>query len=209
MRRTFKKPSKPRTTSSARRSPPASTPALARGFKAKAERLAKTQRSALRLADRDRLDPLLLADQLSLPVVGLRGLRQSGLSSAALSHLTRARRTVFSGALCWDADGQFILINDSHAPTRQASDITHECAHALLGHEPREAFDGLGCRTWDKRQEAEADWLAGALLVPRGGALWALQRFRSMQPAAQHFGVSVALFRWRGNVTGVVRQLSS
>jgi Zn-dependent peptidase ImmA (M78 family) len=102
-----------------------------------------------------------------------------------------------------------IFFNDSHAATRQASDITHECAHDILGHELGEAFDGLGCRHWNAEQEAEVDYLAPALLVTRDGALWALRRGMTEAEAAAHFGVSVVLFRMRANMTGANRQLVS
>lgn len=55
--------------------------------------------------------------------------------------------------------------------------------------------------------EEEADWLAGVLLVPRDGAFAWLRNGGGMDDGAEHFGVSRALFQWRGNQTGVVRQL--
>jgi hypothetical protein len=45
------------------------------------------------------------------------------------------------------------------------------------------------------------------LLVPRAGALaWMLER-DDIDAGASNFGVSLALFRWRINHTGVVRQV--
>lgn len=101
-----------------------------------------------------------------------------------------------------------IFFNDSHALTRQASDITHECAHDILGHEPTEVFDGLGCRRWNPVQEAEVNYLAPALLVAREGILWAMRQGMSEEDAAEHFGVSGALFRMRANLTGATAQLT-
>jgi hypothetical protein len=57
-------------------------------------------------------------------------------------------------------------------------------------------------------QEAEADWLGATMLVPRKSALeWMLQS-GDLEDGARNFGVSVELFRWRVNRTGVVRQLA-
>ena len=64
-----------------------------------------------------------------------------------------------------------------------------------------------GCRYWDPALEAEADWLAATLLVPREGALAWRRTGGSDAEGARHFGVSSALFRWRVNQTGVSNQL--
>jgi hypothetical protein len=56
-------------------------------------------------------------------------------------------------------------------------------------------------------QEAEADWLGAAMLVPRESALeWMVQN-GDLEGGARNFGVSVELLRWRVNHTGVVRQV--
>ena len=72
----------------------------------------------------------------------------------------------------------------------------------------RRAVIGVGgCRHWDGRQEAEADCLGSALLVPRAGALAWMLESDDIDAGANNFGVSVALFRWRLNHTGVVRHV--
>lgn len=55
--------------------------------------------------------------------------------------------------------------------------------------------------------EQEADWQAGALLVPRDGALEWMHSNGSIEEGAEHYRVSRALFQWRVNQTGIVRQL--
>ena len=57
--------------------------------------------------------------------------------------------------------------------------------------------------------EAEADWQAGALLVPRQAALEWMQMGRTLEDGAGHFGVSLALFKWRVNQTGILRHLNA
>jgi Zn-dependent peptidase ImmA (M78 family) len=53
----------------------------------------------------------------------------------------------------------------------------------------------------------EADWLAGALLVPRASALAWLRRSDDYDAGARHYGVSLELFTWRANHTGAARQI--
>jgi Zn-dependent peptidase ImmA (M78 family) len=56
--------------------------------------------------------------------------------------------------------------------------------------------------------EEEANWFAGAILIPRDALLDLVKRGVENQAAAQHFGVSVSLLTMRKNLTGVDRQLS-
>jgi Zn-dependent peptidase ImmA (M78 family) len=94
-----------------------------------------------------------------------------------------------------------------HEPGRKASSLAHELAHVILEHEAAPAIGVGGCRHWDGRQEAEADWLGSALLVPRAAALAWMLESNDVDAGARHFGVSVELFRWRINHTGVIRQV--
>jgi Zn-dependent peptidase ImmA (M78 family) len=99
-----------------------------------------------------------------------------------------------------------IVHNDAHHPHRQASNISHEVSHCLLDHEPAPLLSVTGCRYWNDTFEAEADWLAGVLLVPRDGGLILMKRGWSVSTIAEHFGVSEHLCRWRLNQTGVMYQ---
>ena len=129
------------------------------------------------------------------------------LNREAFLHLTRHKPGIFSG-LYMRRDGcpPHIFYNDAHAHQRQNSDITHECAHDILGHVPAEVFDGLGCRVWNAEQEAEVDYFAPALLVPADGALWALRSGLSDSEAAEHYRVSEKLFRMRAFRTGAKKR---
>ena len=83
----------------------------------------------------------------------------------------------------------------------------HELAHIILGHTPSrvDVTEDLQLllRTHDRAQEDEANWLAGCLLLPRP-VLVAVQRRRT-QPgdAAREYGVSVPMFTYRLQVSGV------
>ena len=93
-------------------------------------------------------------------------------------------------------------MNDVHSCGRQASDIARELAHSLLWHELAPGFDGDDMRDWNAEQEEEAQWLAGALLIPEEAALCIVRRKLSLENAARLYGTSIDMVRGRINVTG-------
>jgi hypothetical protein len=116
-------------------------------------------------------------------------------------------------ALTLERAGQrVIVVNSSHSVPRQNSNVMHELAHVILEHEAARVDvspQGLMLlETYDLQQEAEADWLGGALLVPREAPLIRLKQNRRLELAAAYFGVSVQLIRMRRDTTGIGRQLS-
>jgi hypothetical protein len=76
----------------------------------------------------------------------------------------------------------------------------------VLEHEPASAIGIGGRRHWNGIREAEADWLAGALLVPRASALAWLRCSDNYNAGARHFGFSLELFTWRAHM-GAARQI--
>ncbi len=179
---------------------------LRRGFKADAERIADLVRRDLGLAPLDRLDCFALAETWGVPVVSLGELREDGASDASIRRLL-SPDAGFSAATIVVGPRRLIVYNQRHEPGRKASSLAHELAHVVLEHEAAPALGVGGCRHWDGGQEAEADWLGSTLLVPRAGALgWMLHSY-DVDAGARNFGVSVELFRWRINHTGVVREV--
>ena len=61
---------------------------------------------------------------------------------------------------------------------------------------------------YDLIHEEEADWFAGAILVPRDALLDVENRGLTASIAAKYFGVSVDLFQMRRSRTGVDIQFS-
>jgi Zn-dependent peptidase ImmA (M78 family) len=61
--------------------------------------------------------------------------------------------------------------------------------------------------TYDKNNEDEANWLAGALLLPREALVHARKHGLTNEAVATHFGCSVQLLTFRINATGVDVQL--
>lgn len=181
---------------------------LRHGFKSEAERLAELVRRDLGLGPLDRLDCFVLADAWGIPVVSLGELREDGASAASIRRLI-SPEAGFSATTIVVGTRRLIVYNPRHASGRKASSLAHELAHVILEHEAAPAIGIGGCRHWDGRQEAEADWLGSVLLVPRSSALaWMLQS-DDLEAGARNFGVSVELFRWRVNHTGVARQVQA
>lgn len=175
-----------------------------RGFKAEAERIAVEIRAELGLDLTDALDVHAVADHLGLPIVPLSGLSPNGGFQAFFQYQdpeSFSAITIFSGT------ARLIVHNDAHHPNRQHSNIAHEIGHCLLEHEPAPLVNEAGCRYWNDAFEAEADWLGGALLVPRDGGLCLAKRGWDIEQIAAHYGVSDVLCRWRLHQTGVIRQL--
>ncbi|WP_278265261.1 ImmA/IrrE family metallo-endopeptidase [Nocardia sp. AG03] len=180
-----------------------------RGFKAEAERLAVETRKELGLTEYQRLDPRRLADHLDIPVFTLSDLeaREPSIGDA-IRVLHGEDASSFSGLTLFSGTRRVIVHNEAHTPGRQSSDIAHELSHGLRLHPPAPIHDGRGCRTWNADHEDEANFLAGALLIPAKAA-WALvKRRKSLDEAAWEFGCSVEMVRWRINITGAGRQMA-
>jgi Zn-dependent peptidase ImmA (M78 family) len=177
-----------------------------RGFKTQAEAISHEVRAELQLTPHDRLDPLVLAEHLAIPIDPVTDLIEHGAGEDAIACLLADEArfsavTVFRGTRCR------IYYNPRHSARRRANSIAHELAHVLLEHEPAAAVSHDGLRNWNATQEEEADWQGGALLVPRVGALAWMSQGGSLAGGADQFGVSLELFTWRVNHTGVAVQV--
>jgi Zn-dependent peptidase ImmA (M78 family) len=104
-----------------------------------------------------------------------------------------------------------IVLNPSHVPSRQPNNLMHELAHIELNHQPARVDVSetglLLLSDYSDDQELEADWHAGALLVPREGLLKMRTQGASIADIASYFGVSELLCQWRLRMTGVDAQM--
>jgi Zn-dependent peptidase ImmA (M78 family) len=173
-----------------------------RGFKTHAERISMEMRGELGLEAEDRLDPILLAEHLAIPVLGLRALAAFGASRDVIAHFYGPGSGDFSAATVFRGSRRGIVLNDRHALTRRASSLAHEISHVLLEHEPRPIRGADGCRDWTPEAEREASWLGAALLVPRPAAVLIARSGESSAVAAARMGVSLDLMDWRLSETG-------
>jgi Zn-dependent peptidase ImmA (M78 family) len=180
--------------------------AYRRGFKSEANAIAGEVREELGLRMLERLDPWVLADHLAVPVVALSDYAAD--APGALAHLGQEEPEAFSAVTVFRGTRRMIVHNDFHSAGRQASDVTHELAHALLHHPPTPALDDRGCRFWNRDIEDEANWLAGALLVTEDAALWIVRAGMPLPEAALRFGVSTKMVQFRLNVTGAGKRVA-
>lgn len=104
-----------------------------------------------------------------------------------------------------------VIYNPRHSPGRRASNIAHELAHVLLEHEPGKVIlspDGsIAMRTFDAKQEEEAGWLAGCLLLPRVALLRAARAGQSAGQIGDDYAVTEVLAEYRLRICGVTAQV--
>ena len=183
---------------------------LDRGFKAWAERTATSIRGELGLSNTAPLPPGRLAEHMDVVLWTCADV--PGITPDILQQLA------FNDPWGWSAvtvavQGRTIVVyNDRKSTGRQASDITHELAHLILNHEPAtvilsEAID-LSMRTFDQKQEDEANCLAWALLLPRDALFEVRKRRQPLERIAAAFGVTETLVQYRLRMTGIDVQLS-
>jgi Zn-dependent peptidase ImmA (M78 family) len=103
-----------------------------------------------------------------------------------------------------------VIYHPRHSKGRQASDIMHELAHIILDHDPGKMImsqDGrMVMRSYDRKQEEEANWLGWSILLPREAFVSALRLRLSNSQIAERYGVSEDLVEFRLRVTAVNAQ---
>jgi hypothetical protein len=180
--------------------------ALARGFKAEAERIIADVCRDLKVPADQQIDPIRLAEQLHVEIrsagdlVDVRSLRElEALHPGAFSACTFRPRD----------DRTVVVYSPLNSVARRNSDLAHELAHIILGHKLTrlERIGDLSYFVCDAAQEEEAAWLSGCLLRPRHLLVSDLRRGLSAADIAKRRRVSEAMVTYRINVTGAMRQL--
>lgn len=178
-----------------------------RGFKTWCENTSESLRRKLGKKTHEPLDPFDLAKVLDVEVWDLDSV--TGLTPAALRHLSSAAGDEWSAVTVYIGDRLIVVLNPRHLRPRQASNLMHELAHVIRGHEPASMIAseaGFFLRTFDAQQEAEAGWLAASLLLPRTALAYCQSRLIPMDQVMSDYGVSQKMLRYRMGVTGVSRQ---
>lgn len=174
---------------------------LARGFKAKADRIAVGVRHQMGMPGYAPINLFELArKRLGLQVVPISALR--GQCPEHVTQLLEFDKGAFSASLLSVGDRRIILLNDAHSARRQNSNVAHEVAHALLAHTPSQTFDRTGCRNFDIGMEKEANCLAGHLLIPNEAARRIVWSSRDPEAVCEEYGVSKQMLEYRLNVSG-------
>ncbi len=178
-----------------------------RGFKSWCEKVALQQRLELRLRPADPLDPVLLAKHLDVLIWTADEV--PGVDRQALKVLTQQDSDSWSAVTLCTGTKDVIIVNPKHRNGRRASDIMHELAHLIIGHEPARVDvtdDGLLIlNTFSQDQEDEAKWLSGCLLLPRPALLTIRCQGLEESTAAKRFGVSVPMLTYRLRVLGLTK----
>jgi len=119
---------------------------------------------------------------------------------------------------CWSGmtipcDGHFIIImNETHARTRQNATLTEEFFHVVLNHKPSRIgmcpHTGLIRRDYDRSMEKEAYHSAAASLVPYSAMRAMVVSGASSRDIAEHFEVSSDLLAFRLKTCKLYRRAS-
>ncbi len=185
-------------------------PSFDRGFKSWAERCSVGLRRDLGLKAHDPLPAASLAEYLEIRLWTPRHV--TGLPNECLEQLLKKDPKGWSAITFSSGDGYTIIYNPCHSQGRQSSDIMHELAHIIAGHEPSQlvlSSDGkMVMRSFDQKREDEAFWLSGCLLLPREALLYIKRIGFSESQIQERYVVTSALLRCRLGVSGVSRQLS-
>lgn len=147
------------------------------------------------LAAIDPIDPAAICARFEIELIKLSEL------DFDCSRFLEAESSAFSAVTVPRGGRIAIVHNDSHHPYRQRSNICHELAHCFLGHEGAPPLTENGERSHDGELEAEANFLAGTLLIPNEAALYIVKSGLAVD--AQHiYGVSRPMLDYRLRVSG-------
>ena len=178
------------------------------GFKAKAERISVEIREELGLESIAAVCPWQLAQHLGIIVFEPADLP---LPANDLHQLTVIDPGGWSGLTVKEAGITAVVLNPKHPKTRQRNSLMHEIAHVYLRHVGNRVDVSehglLLVSDFSTEQEDEANWLAGALLVPREALLAARSSGKSPQQICREYGVSEELCTWRLRMTGIEAQI--
>lgn len=182
---------------------------LDRGFKAWAERISLAYRKELELAPYDPLPPEKLATYLGISLWTPHDI--PGLPSEVLHQLLQVDPTGWHGVSLQIGERKVIIYNPRSSKGRRASDIMHETAHLILEHRPSTLVVtpdlDVAMRSFDPKQEDEANWLAWCLLLPREALVYSLRRRLSVAQITDSYEVTKTLVEFRLRITGVRSQI--
>jgi len=171
--------------------------------------MARSLRIELGLDVSDPLSVEILADYLNVSIWSVLDI---GLSENDLHQLVIVDPDSWSAVTVSISGKDVVIVNPNHQGGRYSSDVMHELAHLLLGHEPSKmvftADANLALRGYEPAAEEEANWLSAALLLPREALVQARSRRIPEKSVCDQYGVSSRMLAFRMNVTGVKRQFS-
>ena len=177
------------------------------GFKKECEDYAIEFREELRLAPHDPLCPLNLANHLGVPVFGIKD--NKAIDPQVIQHWKKCSEGGFSGLVIKDGTRKEVHHNDFHHPRRQNSNISHELAHIILGHDLDIPIQANGERAYDRLVEDEAKWLGATLLLPKSATVHIVKNGITPEEIEDVYGVSKSLYQFRLQVTDTMRLIKN
>lgn len=165
-----------------------------RGFKAKANRIALQVREQMGLTPHAPIDPAAVCAHFEIELLDLSEVEPN-------SPFLDEHQDAFSAVTVPRGLTTAIVHNDRHHPYRQRSNICHELAHCFLGHECAPPLLENGDRSHDSGIEAEANFLAGVLLITNEAAKKIMLDGLYHQ-AQSIYGVSKSMLDFRMRMSG-------
>ena len=197
---------------------------LRRGFVKEAEALSVSHREALGLTVKQACPARRLARRLGLRVVSTAAVApalSADLYAAFAEYLGRPAGEAVA-SLQRDGEGFFaffaevgghrmVFYNPSCEPARQESDLMHEMAHVICGHEGQAIPFGtdFALRAHDPVHEEEAHRMGSILQIPEDGLFWHLVDGRTDEEIAKIYGASLQMVRWRKSKSGATRRAAA
>lgn len=118
-------------------------------------------------------------------------------------------RDTWSGCVVPVNGHHLVVVNTTHAETRQHATLTEELFHVRLKHEPckllRCPVTGLMKRQYTREIEHEAYWSASAALLPYATLKELVVSGTPIEKIAEIFGVSIQLVQMRMKLTKLWR----
>jgi hypothetical protein len=183
---------------------------LERGFKAWSERTSLALRKELGLTIDDQMCPFKFAEYLGFQIWTPKDVPE--ITNDILDELLGDDLWGWSATSFEVGEKSIIIYNPNHTKGRQASDVMHEISHSVLAHQPASMIlsielENFCMRSFDQKQEDEANCLAWSLLLPREGLLRAKLKRKTIDEIAEQFGVTTTLVTFRLRTTGISRQI--
>jgi len=179
---------------------------LRRGFKAEANGWSRDLRGELGLRPIDPLCPRKLCQFLDIPLISLSQFAVTNPAQVAYLYSDKGQQE-FSAVTLMRGRRRIVIYNDGHERKRQASDLAHEVAHALLHHPTHALLNAQGNRHYEREIEEEASWLGPALLISDEAAVHIVARM-TIAAASDYYGASREVVQMRVNVSGARKRVA-
>ncbi len=157
-------------------------------------------------SDDEPLNPFDLARYAKLNVAKFADI-EPFLTEESLTHLLGAGRDKWSGGACSQPlpnGWKLIILNPTHAPSRQNATLMEEISHVFLGHKPSrlaiETVNAQGktiARDYHAEIEEQAYSVGAAALVPYTALRRFIREGKTVTEIAKHFNVSRQLIEFR------------